>query len=198
MTPRTALAAARGVIHGAAGRGCRRDDGAVTDVPHWPLRFAAPQDAAAIAALQQSAVLASCASWYSAPQLRALVARLSPEAVEHELRRRRGRVALDDGAICGFCSTSVGAGRIEALYVAPFAAHRGVGHALVADAEEAMLTAGRTESSLISTRNAVDFYEWLGYVPGDDASLRLSGGVALTAVTMRRTLTPPPPVSSRT
>jgi GNAT superfamily N-acetyltransferase len=172
---------------GPGGRWSRHDAG-VPAAAHWPLRHAGPDDAPAIAALQRSAVLASCTSWYSAPQLRALVERLSPESVLTELQRRRGRVVLDDGAVCGFCSTSVEAGRVEALYVAPFAASRGAGQALLRDAEEAMLTAGRAEATLLATRNAVDFYAWHGYVPGDEVSIRLQGGVALAAVRMRRAL----------
>lgn len=154
----------------------------------WPIRTATPDDAQAISDLHRAAILSVCASWYSPTQIRAWVSRISP-AVHAEIQQhRRVRVAIDDGAVCGFATMSVGDEMVNALYVAPFAMHRGVGQALLADAEEALLTAGRHEAHLDATLNALDFYRWLGYVDVGETTNRLPGGVALAAVTMRKPL----------
>ncbi len=121
-------------------------------------------------------------------QIRAWVERITPLVHRQLMQERRTRVALDDGAICGFATTTVPEGQVNALYVAPFAMHQGVGQALLADAEEAIVTAGRLDANLHATRNAVDFYAWLGYEVVGEVQQRLAGGVAITGTHMRRRL----------
>lgn len=169
-----------------------RDDAAVPlpqpQPRNWPIRAATLDDAQAISDLHRAAILTACASWYSPTQIRAWVGRVSPEVHAELQEHRRVRVAIDDGAICGFSAMSVADELINALYVAPFAMHQGVGQALLADAEEALLAAGRHEVQLHATLNAVDFYRWLGYVDVGEVTNRLPGGVGLAAVQMRKSL----------
>lgn len=157
---------------------------------HFAIRAATPEDADEIAALHRAAILAACASWYSAAQIRAWVGRITPDMHRALMGERRMRVALDDGAVCGFTAASTGAAQINALYVAPFAMHRGAGTTLLADAEEAMLAADRRAVELHATLNAVDFYTWLGYTAHGEVSQRLPGGVAISGVVMRKSLLP--------
>lgn len=171
------------------GAGATRDDGRVTaPTPHWPIRTADPDDADDIAALHRASILASAPSRYRPEQIRAWLERVTPLLHRQAMKERRVRVALDDGAICGFSTVHVGEGMLNALYVAPFAMHRGVGQALLADAEESILTAGGLELQLHATHNSADFYRWLGYVDAGDTTRRLPGGVAISMRAMRKRL----------
>ncbi len=156
--------------------------------PPISFRTATPDDAAEISALHRSSILTACTSYYSAAQIRAWVGVITPEFHPAAMGKRRTRVAIDDGAVAGFSTTDVKSGVVNALYVAPFAMHRGIGQAMLADAEEGLLTAGKLECELHATANAVDFYAWLGYLPLGQSVRRLPGGVALTSTVMRRRL----------
>ncbi|MBO9534093.1 MAG: GNAT family N-acetyltransferase [Solirubrobacteraceae bacterium] len=155
----------------------------------WKIRTAEPDDAEEISALHRASILSACASWYHPVQIRAWVERITPEVHRQLMADRRTRVALDDGAISAFCTMTMEEAMVNALYVAPFAMHRGAGQALLADAEEALLTAGRHEVNLHATLNAADFYRWLGYVDVREESTRIRGSsVALPAIVMRKPL----------
>ena len=152
------------------------------------IRTATEADVEAVAALHRASILRGCVADYSATQIRSWLGVLTPDVYPQLMASTYFRVALEDDAICGFAATSIGADLINAVYVAPFAFGTGVGRALVADAEEALLTAGRFEAKLNSTLNAVEFYRWLGYVDVGTASNRLPSGVALAAVKMSKSL----------
>lgn len=152
------------------------------------IRSATAADVETIAELHRASILHGCVGDYSATQIRSWLGVLTPDVYPALMASTYFRVAVDDNAICGFAATSIGNELINAVYVAPFAFGTGVGRALVADAEEALLTAGRFEAKLNSTLNAVEFYRWLGYVDVGTASNRLPNGVALAAVAMHRSL----------
>lgn len=152
------------------------------------IRSASEVDVDEVAALHRASILRGCVADYSATQIRSWLGVLTPDVYPKLMGSTYFRVALEDDAICGFAATSIGDELINAVYVAPFAFGTGVGRALVADAEEALLTAGRFEAKLNATLNAVEFYRWLGYVDVGTASNRLPNGVALAAVAMRKPL----------
>ncbi len=152
------------------------------------VRAATADDADEIAALHRASILRGCVADYSATQIRSWLGVLTPDVYPGMIASKYVRVALEDDAICGFAVTSIGDELINAVYVAPFAFGTGVGRALVADAEEALLTAGRFEAKLNATLNAVEFYRWLGYLDVGTASNRLPNGVALACVAMKKPL----------
>ncbi len=152
------------------------------------IRTATADDAEAVAQLHRASILRGCVADYSAAQIRAWVAVLTPDVYPRLIESTYFRVALDDDAIAGFAATTIGEELVNAVYVAPFAMGRGFGQALLADAEEALRTAGRQTARLNATLNAAEFYRWLGYVDEGVASNRLPGGVALACVAMRKPL----------
>lgn len=152
------------------------------------IRSATADDADEIAGLHRASILRGCIADYSKAQLKAWVGTLEPAVYLPIIDRAYVRVAKHEGAVAGFATTSVGSGLVNALYVAPFAMHEGLGTALLADAEEALLTAGQHEARLNATFNAVDFYRWLGYEDVGATSQRLPGGVALPCIAMRKAL----------
>jgi len=152
----------------------------------WSIRSAADDDLEELATIHRAAILQGCRGGYSGTQLRAWLDTLTPASYADLQRTRSVRVAVDDGALCGFVVTSPGKSLVAGIYVAPFGIGRGAGQALLADAEQSLLAAGRHEAVLHSTTNAVDFFRWLGYRDEGDATKRLPSGVALACVAMRK------------
>ncbi len=79
------------------------------------------------------------------------------------------------------------AAKIRAFFVAPAAARKGVGAALLAACEAAARAAGFTRTELMATLPGVPFYAANGYHPGD-AIAHDCGGVAVGFVPMRKQL----------
>lgn len=155
---------------------------------HWALRNAELGDADELAALHRAAILRSGPTAYGITQIRAWVKPINAEVYRQIIEHARVRVALDDGAICGFATTSLDDELIRAVYVAPFAIGRGVGSALLADAETGLQAIGRNHATLEATRNSVDFFRWSGYIDVRESQRRLAGGVALACVLMEKEL----------
>lgn len=160
------------------------------DAPRTPprLRSATPDDADALASVHRSAILHGCVGSYRPVQIKAWLEVLDRDVYPQLMETAYVRIAELDGATAGFAVTTLRGGLINAVYVAPFATNQGVGSALVADAEEALLTAGQLEARLNATLNSVDFYRWLGYEDVTETINRLPGGVAMACVAMRKRL----------
>jgi putative acetyltransferase len=159
------------------------------DAPRrWRLRTARPEDAEELAALHRASILRAAPGSYGPTQIRAWLEPLVPEVYPKIMEQARMRVAVEDGVLCGFSTTAVEDTLLRALYVAPFAMGQGVGGKLLADAEEALLSAGRTRLDVHATLNAVEFYRWHGFVDVKETSNRLPNGVALACLGMRKQL----------
>ena len=76
------------------------------------------------------------------------------------------RVAVVEGHVAGFASTSAGDDAVELddLFVAPERMRSGVGRALVADAVERARAAGATAIEVTGNEHAVAFYRAVGFV----------------------------------
>jgi putative acetyltransferase len=72
-------------------------------------------------------------------------------------------VAECEGAVVGFGFMNRQTAELEAVFVAPEFARRGVGTALVVALEETARQAGLARLNLSASRNAVSFYTALGY-----------------------------------
>lgn len=95
-------------------------------------------------------------------------------------------VAEMDGEIVGFAQVHPGRAEILACYVAPAAARRGIGRALVAAVENAV---GRHVA--LTARSSVfaePFYRSLGFVVTGRSISRFDDGTAMLVVAMRRSM----------
>jgi GNAT superfamily N-acetyltransferase len=101
------------------------------------------------------------------------------------LRQTRGRVlvAEDDGVVGGFCavgpSTEENWGEVYAIYLDPDRWGQGVGRALLAAGERALLDDGQWQALLwVLDRNvrARAFYERQGWLPGKPIRIENIGG----------------------
>jgi putative acetyltransferase len=77
-------------------------------------------------------------------------------------------------------------GRIRKVYVDPAFARRGIASFLVRDAETRAGAAGCRHFVVRASRNAVPFYESLGYVALETGTMPAPGGVELPVVFMEK------------
>ena len=97
-------------------------------------------------------------------------------------------MAVEGNAIRGFAQLDPVAASIQAVYVAPASARRGIGAKLLVAAEEAAVALGLTRLTLDSSLNAVAFYVHAGYSSDVAATHELEPGVFIPCVTMHKTL----------
>lgn len=99
---------------------------------------------------------------------------------ERALAEGRVRVAIGlDGALLGFATTAVradGAIELEDLFVAPTLMRRGIGRALVRDAQA---RAGGRRMTVVAGARTIPFYERLGFVAGETVQTRFGPAVRL-------------------
>lgn len=89
------------------------------------------------------------------------------------------------GRESGLLDPARDAAKIRAFFVAPQAARRGVGAALLKACEDAARAAGFTRTELMATLPGVPFYAANFYLPGDSIQLDC-GGVAVGFVPMAK------------
>jgi len=83
------------------------------------------------------------------------------------------------------------AARIRAFFVAPSAARRGVGRALLDECSRAANASGFRELTLMATLPGVPFYAALGFTPDEDVVDVLPDGTPLRFVRMSRRIVDP-------
>jgi putative acetyltransferase len=103
---------------------------------------------------------------------------------DHEIRL----MAEIDGQCVGIGAIVLGNSELRACYVAPGAARRGVGSALVAEIERIAREHGLLYLRLESSLTAEPFYEALGYRVEERGEHVLGSGVAMAAIKMRKQL----------
>ena len=97
-------------------------------------------------------------------------------------------MAESTGAIIGFGFLDSQMRAIEALFVEPRFARRGVGSAILASLESAARHAGVRRLMLSSSLNAVNFYEATGYRAVQETIWRHPAGFSLSCVEMVKEL----------
>ena len=86
-----------------------------------------------------------------------------------------------EGDVAGFGHLNADIGAVEAVYVSPTYAGEGIGTRLLADLESRAAEVGLEELSLVSSLNAVGFYEHHGYAVTDATTVETRGnGVTAT------------------
>jgi GNAT superfamily N-acetyltransferase len=129
------------------------------------VRRAAPEDAELMWRLQVRAIRELCSSHYSRDEIRAWCALLEVERYEKPIRDDCCVVAEHGAAIVGAGHLDPNQGRVEALYVSPEHAGRGVGRKILHTLEDLAREAGHRWVRLSASLNAVRFYGKAGYTP---------------------------------
>jgi putative acetyltransferase len=107
------------------------------------------------------------------------------------LRNHDGEIRLIaeiDGEAVGIGAIVIAGSELRACYVAPSAARRGVGSALVAEIERIARDHGVRYLQVESSITAEPFYAALGYVVQERGEHAIGPGVAMAAVAMRKEL----------
>jgi putative acetyltransferase len=153
------------------------------------IRRAVPADAAEIWAIHTRAIRHGCATHYPPDDLAAWTARATPATCADAIATRHVVVAeRDGGGLAGFAQLHPQDGAVEAVYVEPDCARRGVGRALMAALESAARALGLTGLVVEASLNAVPFYGALGYGHECWAQHSLGGGHHIACAVMSKRL----------
>lgn len=154
------------------------------------LRRALVADREAIRDVHTASIRTLCRDFYSSEQIEAWSGFLKPESYRLVLEDtgRHVWVAEVSGALVGFGQLNPVSRELEALYVHPDHAGRGVGHALLTHLEGLARKAGVASLRLTATLNAVPFYERSGWVVASRGTHTHPSGLALACAFMTRDL----------
>ena len=157
------------------------------------VRAARAEDAEAMVAAQFAAVRGIAAGVY--PPTVLLAWSPTPNAARHAWMREQiasGRflaLVLElDGQVGGFALCRAEEGFLQALYVDPRHAGRGLGRALLAACEAAMRQHGHPSARVLASLNAEAFYRAAGYQTLGPATQPLADGTLLACIEMRKPL----------
>jgi GrpB-like predicted nucleotidyltransferase (UPF0157 family)/GNAT superfamily N-acetyltransferase len=135
------------------------------------------------------AVRQLCKLHYTPEEIEAWVGRLRPGAHRTDVENVIFLVAVDDAqAVLGFTVLDVGQSEVKAVYVHPTAARRGIGAALLREAEAAARRHGLTVLHLDASLNSVEFYFGARYIEGERRRHLLRSGIAIRCVPMIKSL----------
>jgi putative acetyltransferase len=138
-----------------------------------------------------AAISGLAAGPYSAETLRSWRVPLTDAALD-ELRRNDDHeirlIAEMDGTAVGIGALLVESAELQACYVLPTAARRGVGAALVDAIEQQARAHGLDHLQVVASLNAEPFYAALGYRVRERGEIRLRDGQPMAAVFMSKSL----------
>jgi putative acetyltransferase len=152
------------------------------------IRDAQPIDGHGIHRVHVAAVRELCADHYSAEQIQAWAGGKHGASYDEMLARHVAFVAVDDEQIVGFSQLHVAERKVEAVYIAPAIARRGVGSMLLQRLEAAARSSALVELQLSASLNAVPFYAANGYSVVREGSHRLNSGIEIPCVHMSKGL----------
>jgi putative acetyltransferase len=157
--------------------------------PAIVIRAATPMDAAAILQVHQQSIRVLGSEVYSLAEVESWAAGLVPERYV-EAMNEGGEifiVAVATGdVLVGFCSFRDD--EVKGLYVAPEWARRGVGSALLREAEAMMAAAGHRHIRLGASLSGQAFYEHHGYRVIEQHGWKSRGGLVMDAFAMEKAL----------
>lgn len=127
------------------------------------IRKAEGHESEALWALRAAAIRRHCSPVYDAAVIRRWLATPMPDDWGRILLEKEALVAEVDGLLAGFGQVDLATRTLEALFVAPAYAGRGVGGRLLRALESFAVARGVPMLRLSSSLNAVDFYRQAGY-----------------------------------
>lgn len=160
----------------------------VLDSEMLNIRRAQKEDCQSIASVHVAAVTAIHTTLYTPEEIQAWAVPKNLESYEESVRRKEFFVAEEDSVIVGFGVLNRESAEIEAVYVSPEKGSRGLGLQVLRKLEETALSLGLREVTLNASLNAAPFYTKAGYVGQERSRYRLSTGVEIACIPMRKVL----------
>jgi HAD superfamily hydrolase (TIGR01509 family) len=162
------------------------------------IRRARPDDACGIHMAHMRSILETCAKDYSEEQISAWGRRrYNAEERLRTIQEDLIWVVEFKNVIHGYGHVAVSKGTggrcvdIDALYLTPDVAGRGIGRTLMTAMEAAARNLGSCEIELLSTRSALSFYKRIGYEQvGSETQVRI-GGVPIPCFVLKKRLSEP-------
>ncbi|MGE3853348.1 MAG: N-acetyltransferase family protein [Planctomycetota bacterium] len=154
----------------------------------YTIRPATDGDCEGLWTVHVQAIRHTCSRAYSAEQIQAWSALLSPGSYVEMLRNRVVVVAEDDTGVIGFGQLDADRREIEAVYVRPDRQGQGIGRALLQRLESSARAVGIDKVSLSATLNAVPFYVRAGFTTEGPVVHRLPTGQELACTRMHKGL----------
>ena len=152
------------------------------------IRRAREKDAEAVGRVHRNAIRGLARGHYTDEQIEAWSGPRPQAHFGDVIRGKEFYVAEEGGEVVGFGSLNVGAGEVDAVYVAPAAAGRGVGMKLLRAVEGRAREAGLKRLRVEASLNAVGFYERAGYELQGTGAHRLWNGIELPCAHMSKEL----------
>lgn len=127
------------------------------------IRNAAPADAVALWAIRTDAIAQVCARVYTAEVIEKWLSVPMPACWGQVLVDKQSLVATEEKQAVGFGILDIKAQTIEAVFVSPSQAGKGIGRRMLTALEALAIRNGLTKLGLSSSINAVRFYTMAGY-----------------------------------
>lgn len=150
------------------------------------IRKAAPRDRDGIWTVFLTSVLELCGSHYERAEVLAWARSLEPETFAASITASEAIVAEEDGRIVAFGQLKLKESTVEALFVAPGHAGKGLGRSILRMFEELAADNGSGWMQISSTLNAVGFFEKEGYKQARMEQLQLPDGQMLPRIRMSK------------
>lgn len=151
-------------------------------------RKATPDDQPAIWAVRTASIRALCRKHYDPTQTEAWANAPPPNDFSEVIRTRSFLVAECDGSIVAFGFLNRQTSELDAVFVAPDFARRGIGTAIVELLEGLARKAGLKSLTLSASLNAVEFYKAVGYRALAETTWCHPSGLKLSCVAMVKEL----------
>ncbi|HWB14244.1 MAG TPA: GNAT family N-acetyltransferase [Pirellulales bacterium] len=156
-------------------------------------RKATPHERHAIWNVRTASIKALCKSHYGEETAEAWANVPPPDDFEDVIRSHDFLVAENDTVLVGFGFLNQRTATLEAIFVAPEFARRGIGTAVLAALEEIARGAGLSRLGLSASLNAVGFYAQAGYQAIEPTIWPHPAGFDLPCVAMAKDLSRPFP-----
>jgi putative acetyltransferase len=155
------------------------------------VRQAAQEDREAISSVYVSAIRELAKTHYTAEQIEAWVGSRRPEYSQSTIEAGRTYVAEYEGQIAGYGIIELETEQVQAVYVSPDHARKGIGTAVLQALEQAAVLAGIVTVRLTASLNAVGFYQKAGYLEVARTTHTLGDGATkMPCVVMQKRLVP--------
>jgi putative acetyltransferase len=136
-----------------------------------------------------SAIRELAKSHYTAEQIEAWAGLRRPDDYQPGIEAGQMVVAEYEGQAVGFGTIDLETKQVQAVYVSPDHARRGVGTAVLETLEQKSVEAGIDALRLSASLNAVPFYRKAGYQEVERTTHRLEGGATtIPCVVMEKRL----------